>query len=1382
MAKFLTAIMVLAVSLSALTQAATYGGGSGTADDPYQIWTPQQLNTIGLNPADWGMSFKLMADIDMSAYTGTQYNIIGTDSYNAFRGMFNGNKYVISNLTYETTASVNYVGLFGCTENSTIQELGIENVSLSSSGYCIGGLVGRNSGSIIGCYATGLVSGTGSYNINVGGLAGCHASGMIIACYAAGSVNGRDVIGGLVGGSNGSLTACYSTGSVSGQDDIGGLVGSMGSGMLNACYTDCSVSGTKYVGGLIGNNNSGSLIDCYAIGSVDGIDVVGGLVGYNSGSINSCFWDIQTCGTIDGVGNVNPDPAGVKGKTTVEMQSLSTFTNIGWDFVGESTNGLNDYWQIDINDYPRLTLNTWMLEGEGISTNPYVVTNAVDLGRVWLRPSAYYRLNGNLDLSGTSWSSAVVPLFTGFFDGQGFVISHLTINQPNTKHVGLFGYIESCGQIQNLGVENVNIIGCEYVGGLVGQNYSGFLTNCHATGLVASDIGYYSCVGGLVGSNSGTLTTCYATGSVAGIVSYDSCVGGLVGGNDGAIIACFANSSSEGYYAGGLVGRNDYGSVLTSCYAFGSVGGGYYVGGLVGHNDHGTINSCYATGLVAGETNSYGPLVGGLIGCNLDFLNACFWDIQTSGKTNGVGGGISSDVTGKTTAQMQMLLTFTSAGWDFTDTDGDPADWYMPSGYYPQLAALPLVPIPNVAGLTQAIAQSAIQSAGLSMGGITFVSSQTVPAGVVISQSIAQGTLVNPGLTLHLAISLGSYTSGSGTITDPYQIASKADLLLLANCSADYDKYFILTEDVDMEGQVFNKALISLKEFVGTFDGNNHKITHFTIDGGDNNRFGLFSQIGLGAKVKNLGLENCSVNGSLDSHDVGGLCGVNSGTISNCYNLGNVTGAYYVGGLCGINNGIISNCYNTGNVTGKESVGGLCGSNFGLINESYTTGIICGSYNVGGICGYNDLEGVLSTCHAAGDINGYSGVGGLCGSKVSGTINNCYATGMVTGYDGLGGLCGESYGDIVLRNEKIIKSSIKNSYATGAVIGNDTSSNYIGGLCGKNWATLMNCYATGTVSGNKFVGGLCGINSSILRDCYAAGNIIGTDYSYSLGGLCGYSGTLIQNCYALGSVFAGSNSYNLGGLCGEINRCQVINCYAAGTVTGGADSYALGGLLGSLQTTWVTKCYAAGAVTGGEGAYNTGGLCGQSYEAQFNHCFWDTEASGQITSAGGTGKTTAQMQTRQTFVNVGWDFTNETENGPVDIWRMCMDGEEYPKFARQFSGTGDFTCPAGVGMEDLSVFVACWLEECELKGDITLDDIVNMNDIQYLSMEWLFNEGTIVTPYYADVTGDLNVNLEDLIVVADQWLQVSCRRVDLNHDDAVNLADLSILAANWLKQ
>ena len=194
-----------------------------------------------------------------------------------------------------------------------------------------------------------------------------------------------------------------------------------------------------------------------------------------SGSITACFWDIQTCGQTTSAGGI--------GKTTAQMQTLATFTDVGWDFAGESANGLNDYWQIEVNGYPHFTVHAWTLEGEGTSDSPYIVANPADLGKVWLRPSACYRLAGNLDLSGISWSSAVVPVFAGSFEGRGFVISNLMINWPDSRYMGLFGKAEAGSQISNLGLENVNLTGRDIVGGLVGEN-DGTLTACYATGSV----------------------------------------------------------------------------------------------------------------------------------------------------------------------------------------------------------------------------------------------------------------------------------------------------------------------------------------------------------------------------------------------------------------------------------------------------------------------------------------------------------------------------------------------------------------------------------------------------------------------------------------------------------------------------------------------------------------------------------------------------------------------------------------------------------------------------------------------------------------------------------------------------------------------------------
>src|SRR3990170_498488 len=128
-----------------------------------------------------------------------------------------------------------------------------------------------------------------------------------------------------------------------------------------------------------------------------------------------------------------------------------------------------------------------------------------------------------------------------------------------------------------------------------------------------------------------------------------------------------------------------------------------------------------------------------------------------------------------------------------------------------------------------------------------------------------------------------AYSGGNGTAGDPYQSATKADLLYLAATVANYNEYFILTADINMVGEVFTTAIIAADTssssgfqgtpFTGTFNGNGYRITNFAIDGGSNDCLGLFGRIDSGGSVKNLSLENCAVGGGPDSYYVGGLVG-----------------------------------------------------------------------------------------------------------------------------------------------------------------------------------------------------------------------------------------------------------------------------------------------------------------------------------------------------------------------------------------------------------------------------------------------------------------------------------------------------------------------------
>jgi len=381
--------------------AAGYGGGSGTAEDPYQIWTAQQMNTIGSNSGDWGSCFILKTHLDMSGYQGTQYRIIG--NINApFTGTFDGNGYTISNLTYTTMASVDNVGLFGFVQNAAIRNLSLKNVQLSSGGQYIGGLAGQNFGTLANCYVTGSVNGyyyvggltgqnSGSIHNSyatasvsgtdyIGGLIGYNKSGAVAASYAAGSISGVRCVGGLAGGSYyGTISSCYANSPVQGLRNVGGLVGynlygvvtacyAAGSavgtadsyartgglvggndGMLTACYATGSVTGADQVGGLVGSNY-GIITSCYAVGPVHGINnYIGGLVGFNNSSlVKQCFWDMQTSGQEASAGGTQ--------KSTVQMKTLSTFLLADWDFVGETAIGTDDYWKMPLmGGYPVLS-------------------------------------------------------------------------------------------------------------------------------------------------------------------------------------------------------------------------------------------------------------------------------------------------------------------------------------------------------------------------------------------------------------------------------------------------------------------------------------------------------------------------------------------------------------------------------------------------------------------------------------------------------------------------------------------------------------------------------------------------------------------------------------------------------------------------------------------------------------------------------------------------------------------------------------------------------------------------------------------------------------------------------------------------------------------
>mgnify|MGYP003453635945 CR=1 FL=1 len=189
-------------------------------------------------------------------------------------------------------------------------------------------------------------------------------------------------------------------------------------------------------------------------------------------------------------------------------------------------------------------------------------------------------------------------------------------------------------------------------------------------------------------------------------------------------------------------------------------------------------------------------------------------------------------------------------------------------------------------------------------------------------------------------------------------------------------------------------------QYSGTFDGNNKTVSGLYFNG-NSSYIGLFGSSEADGNIKNVGVVDSYFKGN---NFVGGVCGRNDGTITNCYNAGNLTGiesSATIGGICGYNNGgTVANCYNTGTVTATgtvASVGGVCGCSTELILNCYNIGTVTAASSdadISGICGYN--FGPIKNCYYLADTEDENG-GKTAAQFASGEIAYLLSQGCSTG-------------------------------------------------------------------------------------------------------------------------------------------------------------------------------------------------------------------------------------------------------------------------------------------------------------------------------------------------------------------------------------------------
>ncbi len=779
-----------------------------------------------------------------------------------------------------------------------------------------GGLLGESLGATVtNAFASGAVSG-GTF---VGGLIGLYTAagtpaGSIGNAFAIGAVSGSTGIGGLIGATSGpaTITSSYATGSVTatGPGD-GGLIGATqvytnpltGAAISNATVTDSyatgAVSGSTQVGGLVGDAEdlttiTGSAIGrTYASGSVTGVGAAtatGGLVGENAGTITLASY-VPTGAGVSGYsatgGLVGQDDPGATITNSFSTGTVTSFESYTGGLVGLSDDAMVT------GSYATGVVSggndTGGLIGSAVGGATSGVSNSYATGNVTGQFVSVGGLVGSstADISDSYATGAVTGAQQGVAGGLVGVLGFNGFNDAYSAATVLDSYATGA------------VSGQSYIGGLVGRleaqssiTGSGPQTT-YASGLVTST---GTAAGGLVGQNYGTITQ----------AGYDVAGGRSVVGVTGAADV------------GGAVGRNEAGATLSDVSVFSGVLGTSYTGGIVGDN-FGAVTGGGFGGAVTG-----GSGLGGIVGVN-----------EGGASVTGTGGfqgnntvvGTGNDVGGVAGANFGTLgmsgATVFSAG--------------------------SVIGVDRVGGLVGYNSGTLVGSASNTVSGRDYV------GGIV---GLNYATVVGNASG---TVNGGEYVGGVVGWNDTQGFVSSSSSIAYLTATGDYAGGLVGV----------NKGMVT------------------------------------GSAV---GPANAIVGSVLGAGYVGGLVGLNRGSIGSSTASGAVSGSLYLGGLVGWNDtgATVTTSYATGKVTGiaggqevgtdNDYVGGLVGVNFGSIANSYATGAVSGVQVVGGLVGTNMPGGAsVTTSYATGAVSASGGAVGTTFGVQAGEVSYVYGFPSLSG-------------------------------------------------------------------------------------------------------------------------------------------------------------------------------------------------------------------------------------------------------------------------------------------------------------------------------------------------------------------------------------------------
>jgi len=871
------------------------------------------------------------------------------------------------------------------------------------------------------------------------------------------------------------------------------------------------------------------------------------------------------------------------------------------DLSGNTQSYLYMYVNLTLGSATVAACGGYFAGGAGTSGNPYQVNDLQTFANTALctTSTTYFIQTANINLNGSSSNPWAPFVLYGQYNGNGYTISNLYLNDSAGTVVGLFTTINSSASVSNLTLSSVTVA-------LSNNNESE--------------------IGALAGQSEGTITNCSASGTITGV---DSIAGGLIGYMDGGSIT---NSSSSvaltinlisgigfDYRAGGgLVGSIASPASISNSYATGAVNASgtlsstvpYYGGGLVGTSGNVTISNSYSTGnqtVSVGDANLGSGTYMGMIGLNSSTtVTGCFATGTYSFTSTDTGnnpaislGGISGDVTSTTISNSYSMVTLSSSGpvkssfafaGGFIGTEHGSSTVTHSYSASPSMASISFsnsegfigdggglttvtgsylynngnVVNQTLTGLTS-LNSTQIHTQG-SFTNFTFGTSSTNNWSMPTANPLSPGAVLSPvqlwqcgikGITCTSTCVASFFASGSGTSGSPYSITNAQQLAATSNCTTS-TTYFQQANNINLGGSTFPQWVPIT--FSGQYNGANQFISNLYINSTTaTSNIGLFNTMAAGAGVSNLILSSVNITYSTSQ---GGSIGALVGTDTN----GNLT-----------------NCSSSGSISvtvgQNTSVGGLVA-------------------NISGGTVSNSSSSVSISTSVSGGVN--ATVGGLVGtannSVANITISNSYATGNLSGNVG----SPASIGSGALVGFLQPGGGLQNSYSTGNQTYTASSGSLLEiGMVGvsASGATISGSYATGTYSFTS-----------------------GTVTTFYMGGIVGTEGN--------GSI---TNSYSM------------VSLSSSGTVTTGY----VGGFIGNESNVTISNSYSADPVVSGSGLTAIHGFVGINSSGTFTNDYLYT-IGGTITDSqsGVTSLSSAgAMQTQSNFT--GFTFGTSTQN-----WQM----------------------------------------------------------------------------------------------------------------------------------